>query len=210
MESPVLLTFGTSNLEWEDWLSRLRLLSKDHGVGMVVDVRSIPHSKRHPWFDGPTMRQSLNRSGFDYWYLGQSLGGRPRSRSLYHSEGHAWFERIRATDVFQSALAKLINATKKIPSVMICGEEDPLECHRGLMISPALVKKGATVLHIRRGNRIETTDEFENRMMRSAGIEPSQGNLFDSPGESTNLQAAYEWFNRRMAFRFDPDFVVEP
>ncbi len=216
MEPAVIRTFGTSNLEWEDWLERLRLSQKNHGVGMVVDVRSIPHSSRHPWFDGPTLRQSLNQAGFEYWYLGKSLGGRPRRISLYHPEGHAWFEKIQNTDIFQAALTKLINASRQLGSVLICGEEDPLECHRGLMIAPALAHRGVTVIHDRKGQRVETMPEFEDRLLRASGVDPAQGNLFDLPGQSHHLRSAYdlrsayEWANRKNAFRFDPAFAVEP
>ncbi len=210
MEPTVIRTFGTSNLEWEEWLDRLRQLQKNHGVGMVVDVRSIPHSKRHPWFDGPTLRQSLNQSGFEYWYLGKSLGGKPRSKALYHPMGYAWFAKIQNSDIFQSALTRLITASRQIGLVLICGEEDPMECHRGLMIAPALGLHGVTVLHIRRGLRVETLPEFEERLLRGAGFDPAQGNLFDLSGESNQLQSAYEWANRKHAFRFDPAFALDP
>ena len=46
MEPAVIRTFGTSNLDWEDWLERLRLSQKNHGVGMVVDVRSAEAVER--------------------------------------------------------------------------------------------------------------------------------------------------------------------
>ena len=186
MEPAVIRTFGTSNLDWEDWLERLRLSQKNHGVGMVVDVR------------------------FEYWYLGKSLGGRPRRISLYHPEGHAWFEKIQNTDIFQAALTKLITASRELGSVLICGEEDPLECHRGLMIAPALAHRGVTVIHDRKGQRVETMPEFEDRLLRASGVDPAQGNLFDLPGQSHHLRSAYEWANRKNAFRFDPAFAVEP
>ncbi len=177
---------------------------------MVVDVRSIPHSKRHPWFDGPALRKQLNQSGFEYWYLGKSLGGRPVQKSLYHPEGHAWFARIQQTQVFQTALSRLISASRQLGSVLICGEEDPIICHRGLMIAPALTHLGVTVLHIRRGLLVETTPAFEVRLIRASGVDPAQGSLFDGPLESSPLEAAYEWANRKSAFRFDPAFAIDP
>jgi hypothetical protein len=30
---------------------------------------------------------------------------------------------------------------------MLCAEEDPLDCHRGLMIAPALAERGVPVVH---------------------------------------------------------------
>ena len=40
---------------------------------------------------------------------------------------------------------------------LMCGEEDPLDCHRALMIAPALKDLGLPPRHIRKGGRLETT-----------------------------------------------------
>ena len=40
--------------------------------------------------------------------------------------------------------------------VLMCAEEDPLQCHRFLMICPALLDRDITPLHIRRGGELES------------------------------------------------------
>jgi hypothetical protein len=53
---------------------------------------------------------------------------------------------------------------------MLCSEEDPLECHRGLMIAPALVERGLAPMHLRGDGSLETTQQMEQRLMEATGI----------------------------------------
>ena len=42
------------------------------------------------------------------------------------------YERMRATDFFQQGLNRLERARAKYVAALLCSEEDPLSCHRGL------------------------------------------------------------------------------
>jgi hypothetical protein len=53
---------------------------------------------------------------------------------------------------------------------MLCAEEDPLDCHRGLMITPALLECGISPIHLRGDGSAETTETMEERLLAATGV----------------------------------------
>jgi hypothetical protein len=94
------------------------------------------------------------------------------------------------------------------PVAMMCAEEDPLECHRFLMVGPELTKMGVFPAHIRKGSRIETQKAAENRLLADTGFEAvAADTLF--PGARTDaLEDAYKLQAEKFAFRAKP-FVLD-
>ena len=93
---PRLLTVGHSTHDLEHFLK----LVEGAGVTAVADVRSHPHSRRQPHFNGPELAAALRSRGMVYIFLGASLGGRPDDPELY-DEGRVDYERVRATEAFR-------------------------------------------------------------------------------------------------------------
>jgi hypothetical protein len=140
-----LLSVGYSNHTLEQFLALLR----GAGVTALADVRTSPFSRYNPHTNGPQLATALRAVGIAYVFLGAQLGGRPAPRELY-DEDRVNYERVRRTDFFREGLDRLVHGCERHVVVMMCGEEDPLDCHRGLMITPA---------------RIETTAEMEQRLL---------------------------------------------
>src|SRR5438128_10074182 len=97
--------------------------------------------------------------------LGDLLGRPPQQPSLYDADGRANYERVRRTPLFQQGLEQLCRLGQEFTVAMLCAEEDPLDCHRGLMIAPALVERGIAPLHLRADGRAESTEEMEGRLL---------------------------------------------
>jgi uncharacterized protein (DUF488 family) len=150
----------------------------------------LPHFSRGP------LEALLRASGIAYVFLGQELGGRPGAEELYDAEGWADYERIRATPLFQQGVQRLLRGLERHRIALLCGEEDPLDCHRGLMIAPALKELGLSPQHIRRDGRLESTAEMEARLQSETGL----GGLF-----AEGLAEAYRVMNRKKAFRLERD-----
>ena len=66
-------TIGHSTRSQDDFLALLA----GYGIQAVADVRRFPGSRRHPWFAGQTLAQTLPVAGVEYLWLPQ-LGGRRR------------------------------------------------------------------------------------------------------------------------------------
>jgi uncharacterized protein (DUF488 family) len=161
-----LYSIGHSNHR----LARLLRLLQNAGVTAVADVRSQPYSQRQPHFNRPELEKELQRVDIAYAFLGRHLGGRPGQPELYDPQGRVDYERVRATAGFQQGLDELCRALDQFTVAMLCSEEDPLDCHRGLMIAPALVEHGIQPVHLRGDGSSESTAEMEQRLLRETGL----------------------------------------
>jgi hypothetical protein len=161
-----LLSVGHSNCEWPAFVALLR----GAGVTALADVRSQPYSGRYPYFNKAPLQNGLREEGIAYVFLGDLLGGRPGRPSLYDDEGRVDYERVRRTGAFQRGLDRLIQGVGDRVIAFLCSEEDPLECHRGLMIAPALSERGFPPHHLRKDGSLESNEEMERRLLHDTGV----------------------------------------
>jgi uncharacterized protein (DUF488 family) len=205
-----LFSIGHSNHSVSEFLSLLMVA----GVTAVADVRSRPYSGRYPQFNRPELEMSLRDSAIQYRFLGNLLGGRPDRMSLYDA-GRVDYERVRKTPDFRRGLERLVQNTTEHRIVMLCAEEDPLDCHRGLMIAPALAELGIQTVHLRGDGRVESTAQMEQRLMEETGVgDGILDGLFGgmlSEAENRELSAdAYRRMAKRKAFRMMPGASEDP
>jgi uncharacterized protein (DUF488 family) len=208
MAATRLYSIGHSN----HGLARLVELLQRAGVTAVADVRSQPFSQRHPHFNRSELERGLQTSEISYAFFGGHLGGRPGQVHLYDREGRVDYERVRATALFQQGLDLLCQALEQFTVATLCSEEDPLDCHRGLMIAPALVERGIKPAHLRGDGSIESMAEFEDRLLREtrvgSGIVDGLFATTISDKERGELLAdAYRRQTRRRAYQLRPGNV---
>jgi hypothetical protein len=103
-------------------------------------------------------------------FLGDSLGGRPQGSYLYGPDGRVDYEKVRRTPLFRKGLERLAQGLEHYTVAMLCAEDDPLNCHRGLMIGPALREFGIAPLHLHRNGSVEVTGQMEERLLAEMGI----------------------------------------
>jgi hypothetical protein len=205
-----LFSIGHSNHTMDEFLGLLQAA----GVTAIADVRSRPYSGRYPQFNRPELESALRERDLFYGFLGDLLGGRPGSMSLYDSDGRVDYERVRRTATFQRGLERLIHGCEEHRIAMLCAEEDPLDCHRGLMIGPALVEHGIAPLHLRGDGEVESTERMEQRLMEETGVGAGMlDGLFASTltGEERRdlLAEAYRVMAKRKAYRMQLDAADE-
>jgi len=143
----VLYTVGHSTRP----VGELTGLLEDAGVTQLVDVRTVPRSRRNPQFERDALAASLGEAGIGYRHA-PALGGfrRPRQDSpntgwqLPAFRGYADY---MATPEFADALAGLEGVAWELPTAVMCAEAQWWRCHRRL-ISDALVVRGWRVLHL--------------------------------------------------------------
>jgi uncharacterized protein (DUF488 family) len=148
MQPPRLWTFGHSTRTAEQTVQLLR----HNGIDRVVDVRSVPGSRRCPWFGAEAMSGWLAEAGVEYSRIGE-LGGR-RGRQPVEPEVNAgWsndsFHRYADWTLsadFEHGLAELSQLADARTAIM-CSEAVPWRCHRSL-ISSVLTARGWQVEHI--------------------------------------------------------------
>ena len=143
----VVFTIGHSTRPIDEFL----MLLEAHGIHMVVDVRTVPRSRRNPQFGIDVLPQSLAGHGIDYVHV-PSLGGLRHPR--HDSPNMGWrnasfrgYADYMQTPEFEQALEELSALARGQPTAVMCAEAVPWRCHRSL-IADALTVRGVTVKHI--------------------------------------------------------------
>ena len=197
-----LFSIGHSNLEFERFVELLR----SAGVIAIADVRSQPFSKWLPWTNRPHLEPALAEHEIRYHFLGAQLGGRPQSTEVYDLDGRVNYERVRATAAFQRGLDCLAEALENFRLAMLCSEEDPIDCHRGLLIAPAMKERSFATMHIRGDGSLESQADFEARLIDATGVGSGLLDGLFAASLSTEdrdqiLADAYRVQSQRKAFR---------
>lgn len=122
-----------------------------HGVKQLVDVRTVPKSRRYPHFASAALAQSLPPEGIDYLWL-KELGGRRRpsreSRNMgWRNESFRGYADHMQSSEFAAAIQELLERSGRDDLAIMCAEAVPWRCHRSL-IADALLVRGANVLDI--------------------------------------------------------------
>ena len=142
--SLAVLTIGHGNLLFADFAARLR----KHEVATVVDVRSVAGSRLYPWFSFDRLLRSLPEQGIAYEYLGDRLGGRPKSRSLLLANGRPDYVLIARTGSYRAGIETLLDLAARRRVAVMCSEGDFRRCHRHLLIGRSLRERGVVLEHI--------------------------------------------------------------
>jgi len=198
-----LFTIGHSNQEWPAFVQVLKRL----GIPLVVDVRSRPQSSRHPQFSQPEFEAALREAELKYHFLGEELGGRPADAKAYRENGLVDYRARRKSYGFQAGIERVQKELEQVSLVLMCAEEDPLTCHRFLMICPELVDSGITPQHIRKGGVIETQMEAEDRLLEEVGFGDVMSSSLFATDRGEALEQAYVRQAEKCAFRVDPTLV---
>jgi uncharacterized protein (DUF488 family) len=140
----LMYTIGHSDHTTTAFLDLLR----QHDITLVADVRSQPYSRWAPQFNRETLERDLKEAGIAYRFMGAALGGHPSDPGLY-TAGRPDYKRMERTDAYQGEIEQLLDMARTQCVAIMCGEGDYRECHRHMLISQTLLKRGASVLHIK-------------------------------------------------------------
>jgi uncharacterized protein (DUF488 family) len=191
---------GHSVLDFEQFV---KLLSH-HGIELVADVRSVPQSSRFPQFSAPGFEKLLEAQGISYLFLGEELGGRPDDVDAYRADGLVDYRVRRKSYAFRAGIERVVKELEQHSLALLCAEEDPLECHRFLMICPELVQMGIQPLHIRKGSQIETQEAAETRLLAATGFGALAANTLFSQARAQAIEEAYQLQAEKCAYRVSP------
>lgn len=195
-----LFTIGHSVMQISTLLEILQQLH----IRLLVDVRSKPQSFHHPQFDRSELERALPAAGIRYLFLGEELGGRPDDPDAYGSDGVVDYRVRRKSYAFQSGLQRVEEELEGSDLALMCAEEDPIQCHRFLMICPELVALGLEPLHIRKGGVLETQKEAEDHLLESQQLGAVAGASLFAADRGAALESAYDAQAKECAFRIEP------
>lgn len=187
-------TAGHSDHELPGFLA---LLARQ-GVNAVADLRSAPYSRHAPQFSKDELQASLREAGIAYVFLGRELGGRSDDDALF-TDGRVDYAKLAASAPFQEGLQRLRAGAARHRIAMVCAEQDPLHCHRALLVSRHLCGPALEIQHIHPDGHVEPHAALERRLLDAHGL--GQEDLF-TPFEA-RLRKAYDQQAARVAWRPD-------
>src|SRR5262249_190742 len=127
-------------------------LLKTHKIEVLVDIRSVPMSRRLPHFNRENMEKSLAEAQIEYRWM-KDLGGR-RKRLLKESPNIALrtqafrnYPDYILSPEFQHAIEELLQLAAKKRTAYMCAEALYFRCHR-MLVSDYLSAHGHEVGHI--------------------------------------------------------------
>jgi len=147
MADTTIYTIGHSTRSLDEFVAML----KAHGVTSLIDIRTIPKSRRHPHFAGEALAESLPDAGVSYDWM-KDLGGLRKPKP--DSENSAWrnlsfrgYADHMQTEAFNAAVDELVRRSQDASVAIMCSEAVPWRCHRSL-VGDALLARGVKVLDI--------------------------------------------------------------
>jgi uncharacterized protein (DUF488 family) len=146
-EKARIFTIGHSTRTLDEFLGLLRA----NGVRTLVDVRTVPRSRRNPQFNRETLPEDLQAAGIEY-VPRPGLGGlrrpRPDSTNLaWRNESFRGYADYMQTAEFEENLNQVVELASQGPLALMCAEAVPWRCHRSL-IADALLAREIPVLEI--------------------------------------------------------------
>jgi uncharacterized protein (DUF488 family) len=188
-----LLTIGHSNHTLATFIGLLRR----HSVEAIADVQSSPFSQYAPQFNRDVLANLLTTNGIRYVFMGEELGARRAERECYVG-GKVRFEMVRQLPLFVRGLERLRGELPKDRVAVMCGEKDPITCHRMILVCRGLVlcDHSLRVGHILEDGKIEGHDSAEDRLLALLKMAPVD--LFRTKEQV--LEEAYERQGQRIAF----------
>lgn len=140
-------TIGHSTHPLEEFLAWLQSFA----IVQLVDVRSLPGSRKFPQFNQEALTESLSGAGIGYTHL-KALGGRRKfhrdsQHTVWRNHSFRAYADYMQTTAFQEGLVRLKKIARKESTVIMCSEAVWWRCHRA-MVADILKVQGWGVYHI--------------------------------------------------------------
>jgi len=168
LQTGPIFTIGHSNVPLDKLIAMLR----ENHVQVLVDVRSVPYSQHVPQANREGLEAAVKAAGMKYLFMGEQLGGRPKGIDIHDGAGNTDYSTLATAAFFQAGLDRVIRGASEYRVCLMCSEEDPSRCHRGLLIGRELARRSIDVEHIRHDGSLEWQANLEKR------LPPVQKSLF--------------------------------
>lgn len=199
-----IYTIGHSNYTMERLIDMLEY----YNINCVVDIRGTPYSKYNIQFDKEAIRYTLTNAGFVYIYMGKELSAKRIRKNSYNNEGYSNFEEVIKEEEFKRGVERLKNGCEKGYKIILLGAmQDPIRCHRSILVGRELVKNDFDVKHILDDYSIVTQDDIEEMLLNKYFSNRNQITIEDLTGNSLNneemINEGYKLANREIGYRIE-------
>lgn len=199
-----IYTIGHSNYSVERLIDMLR----HYNIDCVIDTRGIPYSKYNIQFDKETIRYTLKKEGFIYLFMATEFADKRDTKVSYIEEGYADFDKVIEEEDFKRGIERLKDGCNKGYKIALLGAmQDPIRCHRSILLGKNLREEGFNVMHIMDDYSIKDQDYIEERILDKYFPERNQITIDALLGnEKTRedlIKEAYKLANREIGIRVE-------
>lgn len=140
-----IYTIGHSNYKIEKFIDMLNF----HKINCVVDIRGTPYSKYNVQYNKETIKSTLSKLGFTYIYMAKEFAAKRENKVSYNKEGYSDFEKVVKEIDFTNGVTRLKNGLSKGYKIVLLGAmQDPIRCHRAILLGRELEKYDFKINHI--------------------------------------------------------------
>ena len=172
----------------------------EHGIQIVIDVRSRPYSAYHEQYNKDVLERHLKAAGIFYFNYAKQFGARQEDVSLYKN-GRLDFELFSNSPSFLDGINRVEKSSAKI--AFMCAEKHPTDCHRAILVTRAFGDRGHSIIHIKPDITLSQTD-VEDELLEKFYPEREQTCLFEEAlSDAELLSAAYRLQNDAIGFKLE-------
>lgn len=157
MTDPPIFTIGHSTRSIPEFVDLLRAGPAD----LVVDVRTVPKSRRNPQYNEDVLGDELASYQLGYTRIaglgglrGKSHDVSPQVNGFWENQSFHNYADYALSGGFAVALDELLDLSTERRCAIMCAEAVWWRCHRRI-ISDYLLARGRTVLHLMGEGRVE-------------------------------------------------------
>ena len=199
-----IFTIGHSNYKVEKLINMLRY----YNINCVVDIRGTPYSKYNVQYNKVTIRDTLIKEGFVYIYMAKEFAAKRENKESYNKEGYSDFEKVIYEEEFKNGIERLKNGCKKGYRIALLGAmQDPIRCHRSILVGRELVQHGFNVKHILDDYSIAYQDDIEKSLLDKYFEDRNQITIDYMLGTDKNekemIEESYRLANKEIGYRIE-------
>ncbi|MBC6004556.1 MAG: DUF488 domain-containing protein [Paeniclostridium sordellii] len=197
-----IFAIGHSNYPYEKFIEMI----KKYGIDCVVDIRETPYSKYNTQYNREILRENLKSSGFTYVYMGHEFGAKRQTKESYNDEGYADFEKVIKEELFLKGIERITKGLQMGYKIVLLGAmQEPIRCHRSIMLGKYLNEKGFDVKYIMHEGNIVNQDYIEEDLLNKYFSDRNQLSIDSLLGTDKSreemIEEGYKLANKEIGHR---------
>jgi uncharacterized protein (DUF488 family) len=197
-----IFAIGHSNYPYSKFIEMI----KKYNINCIVDIRETPYSKYNTQYNKEYFREILKKDGFTYIYMGQEFGAKRGSKQSYNNEGYADFEKVIQEEIFLNGIERIKNGIDMGYKIVLLGAmQEPIRCHRSIMVGRFLNKEGIHVKYILHEGNLATQDNIEEELLNKYFSDRNQISIDSLLGTGQDkqemIEEGYKLANREIGYR---------
>ena len=199
-----IYTLGHSNYPFDKFIEIL----KKYDINCVVDIRSTPYSKYNTQYNKEFLHETLKNLGYTYIYMADEFGAKRKTKVSYNDEGYADFDKVILEDEFKRGIERLkVGCSKNYKIVLLGAMQEPIRCHRAILLGKELIKAGFDVKHIMHEGDLKVQSELEEQLLEKYFEYRNQLTIDSLLGNAISredmIKEGYKLANKEIGYRIE-------